>query len=390
LIAGLGMEEALRRARAYAAAGADAVLVHSKAADFAELRDFASRWDGGVPLVAVPTTYPTVAAEELEAAGFRMAIFANQALRAAIVAMRDALGEIRRSGKAVSVEDRIAPLDDVYALVGVPELKANEQRFLFAGDKPPRAVILAAGFDPQLLPLIEDRPKTMLDVKGRTILERQVAALNGAGITDITVVRGYKKEHVKARGVRFVDNDRYRETGELYSLFRAEEALGGPFLFLYGDIIFEAGILEKLLRAAADVAVVVDRAFHDAHKAGIPLPPGPLDLVVTETPPNGRRFVAPESGSRVVRIGPEVGADEAHGEFIGMAAFSARGAALLRTVHAELAAARAEGIDKATVPQVLQALIDRGQPITAVDIHKGWMEIDSFDDYRRAWMEAAP
>src|SRR6185295_14392610 len=95
LIAGLGMDEALKRARAYAAAGADAVLIHSKSKDFDELAAFARAWDGGVPLVAVPTTYPTVGAEELRAAGFRMAIFANQALRAAIVAMRDVLGEIR-------------------------------------------------------------------------------------------------------------------------------------------------------------------------------------------------------------------------------------------------------------------------------------------------------
>src|SRR5438876_204764 len=140
LIAGLGQEEALRRARAYANAGADAVLVHSKAHDFTELRAFAAAWDRPVPLVAVPTTYPTVAAAELAAAGFRMAIFANQALRAAIVAMRDALGEMRRSGTAASVEERIASLEEVYALVGVPELRANEQRFLFAGDEAPRAV----------------------------------------------------------------------------------------------------------------------------------------------------------------------------------------------------------------------------------------------------------
>src|SRR3989442_1533248 len=177
LIVGLGQEEALRRARAYAAAGADAILIHSKASDFNELRSFAASWDRPVPLVAVPTTYPTVEARELAASGFRMAIFANQALRAAIVAMRDVLGEMRRSGKAGSVEERVAPLEEVYALVGVPELRANEQRFLFAGDEAPRAVILAAGFEPQLLPLIQDRPKTMLQVRGRTILELQVARL---------------------------------------------------------------------------------------------------------------------------------------------------------------------------------------------------------------------
>src|SRR5262245_54741657 len=218
LIAGLGLEEAMRRARAYAEAGADAVLVHSKEPDFGELRRFGELWTLDVPLVAVPTTYPGVGPEELAAAGFRMAIFANQALRAAIVAMREALRTLRETGRAASVDDRIVPLDEVYRLVGVPELKANEQRFLFAGAEAPRAIILAAGFEPQLLPLTQDRPKTMLEVKGKTILERQVEALGRVGIRDVVVVRGYKKEQVTAPGgVRFVDNDRYAETGELHS-----------------------------------------------------------------------------------------------------------------------------------------------------------------------------
>ena len=387
LIAGLGLEEALRRARAYADAGADAVLVHSKSSDFAELSAFAESWDGRAPLVAVPTTYAGVGIEELAAAGFRMAIFANQALRAAIVAMRDALAEIRRTGRAASVEDRIAPLEDVYALVGVPELKANEQRFLFAGDEAPRAVILAAGFDPQLLPLVAERPKAMLDVRGKTILERQVAALKRCGVRDVVVVRGYRKEQVACPGVRFVDNDRYAETGELQSLLRAEEELGGPFVLLYGDIVFEPGILVKLLQTRADAAVVVDRAFHDAYRAGLALPEGPIDLVVTETPPDGRRFVASEGGSRVLRIGPEVPPADAHGEFVGMAMFSARGAAALRAVYQELAAGRAEGLERASITHLLQAMIDRRHDVIAVEIHKGWMEIDTLDDYRRACAE---
>src|SRR6185369_4178933 len=144
-------------------------------------------------------------------AGFRMAIFANQALRGAIVAMRDTLAEIRRTGRAASVDDRIASLEEVYALVGVPELKANEQRFLFAGDEAPRAIILAAGFEQQLMPLIADRPKAMLEIRGRTILERQVESLRRCGVRDVIVVRGYRKERIDLPDVRYVDNDRYAE-----------------------------------------------------------------------------------------------------------------------------------------------------------------------------------
>lgn len=387
LICGLGTEEALARARAYAAAGADAVLVHSKQPTFDELRAFAARWDEPVPLVAVPTTYPAVTPAELLESGFRLAIFANQALRGAIAAMQGVLGRLRAAARADGADDLIVPLEEVYRLVGVPELKANEHRFLFAGTKPPRAIVLAAGYEPALMPLISDRPKTMLEIRGRTILERQIETLGAFGIRDVVVVRGYKKEQVTVPGIRFVDNDRYRETGELHSLFQAEAHLEGPVLVLYGDIIFERAIVERLLQVTADVAVVVDRSFPDAVRAGEALPAGPLDLVVTETPAAGRRFVAPAGGSRILRIGPDVDPTDAHGEFIGLAAFSAAGARALREVHGALAAERAEGLEQASLTHVLQAMIDRGQPVMSVDVHKGWSEVDTFEDLKRAWTE---
>ncbi len=388
LIVGMGQDEAMLRAHLYADAGADAVLVHSKAKTFEELAAFGARWDRPTPLVAVPTTYPDVSVDELAARGFRLAIFANQPLRAAIVAIRDVLVRMRETGKISSVERDIVPLEEVYRLVGVPELKANEKRFLFAGPEPPRAIILAAGTDPQTAPPDGGVPRVMLDVKGKTLLERQVESLQTAGIRDVTVVRGFKKDQVRVAGARLVDNDRYGETGELHSLFRAADALNGAVVVLYGDIVFDASVLEGLLRTTADVAIVVDRAFPDLLRAGHATPKR-SDLVVTDTPIGGRRWVSPEGGSRVVRIGPEVMPEEAHGEFIGLAAFSAKGAEALREVHGALAAERAEGLERASLTHILQAMIDRGSSVTAVEIHKGWMEIESFDDYRRAWREVS-
>ena len=388
LIAGMGLDEAMLRARLYAEAGADAVLVHSKAKDFAELSEFGSKWTLPVPLVAVPTTYPDVSVEELAARGFRLAIFANQPLRAAIVAIRDCLQRMRASQTIASVERDIVPLEEVYRLVGVPELKANEKRFLFAGPEAPKAVILAAGMDTETPLLDQDAPRVMLEVKGKTILERQVESLQAAGIRDITVVRGYKKDQVRVAGARLVDNDRFGETGEFYSLLRAEDSLGGPVVVLYGDIVFEQGVLERLLRTTADVAVVVDRAFPESLRAGHGASQR-SDLVLMDAATDGstRRWVAPDNASRVLRIGPDVTPDEAHGEFIGLAAFSKTGAARLREVHAALEAERAEGLERASLTRLLQAMIDRGSPVVAVEIHKGWMEIASFEDYRRAWRE---
>jgi len=130
LVAGLGHDEALARAHAYADAGADAILVHSARPTADEVFAFARRWTRAVPLVAVPTTYSGVHADELWSAGFRVVIFANQALRSAIRAVRETLAQLRTAGFAKSVDDRIVPLADVFELVRLDDLKADEQRYL--------------------------------------------------------------------------------------------------------------------------------------------------------------------------------------------------------------------------------------------------------------------
>src|SRR5439155_23190852 len=89
LIAGWGQDEALKRASAYADAGADAVLIHSKSPTFDELRAVSQQWSGRVALVLVPTIFVSVTAEELERHGFKIVIFANQVIRTSIKAMRD-------------------------------------------------------------------------------------------------------------------------------------------------------------------------------------------------------------------------------------------------------------------------------------------------------------
>ncbi|GAB2590805.1 hypothetical protein GCM10027168_25010 [Streptomyces capparidis] len=116
-ITGGTFEQAAERADAYVDAGADGILIHSRSQDGEEVLDFARRWGRkDVPLVAVPTTYPQVTSAELHRAGFSLCIYANQAVRASVTAMRSTLGEIREHGCSVSVERRIARLKELFAL----------------------------------------------------------------------------------------------------------------------------------------------------------------------------------------------------------------------------------------------------------------------------------
>jgi phosphoenolpyruvate phosphomutase len=395
LIAGWGQEEALKRAEAYAAAGADAVLIHSKSPTFDELRAVARAWSGAAPLVVVPTIFDGVTAAELEEAGFKIVIYANQAIRASIKAMRDALAVIKQDTRPGSVNDRIVKLKEVYELVGVPQMEEDERRFLPVGSERITAIIAAAGFEKQLLPLIEDKPKCLLDIKGKTILERQVAALNECNIKDIALVRGYKKEAITLPNIRYYDNDRYEETGDLHSLFCAENEMKGRVLFLYGDIIFETTVLEKLLKSPADISLVVDLAWQDGAHPGGPKAPFKPDLVTLQTPPGKTylsRFVLPEEQNRIVRIGQELPYEQAHGEFIGLAMLSEKGTELFtrayreaRTAHASKGFHESGTFLKASFTDIIQELIDRGVEVHCVPTFKGWMEVDSFEEYQQAW-----
>lgn len=392
LIAGWGMPEALRRAHAYADAGADMILVHSKAPTAAEVLEFMQRWDRPTPIVAVPTLYPDVTFEELEAAGVKLVIWANQVLRGAVRGMQQTLETLRRTRRLSALAPHIVPLEEIYRHVGVDAVKQLEAEFLPRGQSDARAVIIAAGSGKSLLPLTQDRPKCMLDIKGRSLLERQLETLRACGIHDIAVVRGYRKETVVAPGTRLYDNDAWEETGELVSLFTAGPELDGRFVFLYGDVLFDRSVLEKVLRAPGDVVIAVDRAWMDHRDRVLPLVK-PVDLVVTSDPPRpGRRALGEEERDTLLRIGQRLPPDTATGEFIGIAGFTARGAELLREAWTRAERAdgplhEAERARQAAFTDILQALVDAGHPVTCVSTYKGWLEVDTFEDYQRAWAE---
>ncbi|MEV7004927.1 phosphoenolpyruvate mutase [Streptosporangium sp. NPDC051022] len=128
LIAGLGLDEALRRAEVYEEAGADALLIHSKRTDPGEVFTFREAYTGALPVIVVPTTYNRVTVAELAERGFAMAIYANHALRSSVRAMRETLTKILRDGTTYNVEEDIAPLKEVFDLQGVPQMTERQNR----------------------------------------------------------------------------------------------------------------------------------------------------------------------------------------------------------------------------------------------------------------------
>jgi len=131
LIAGLGQAEALRRAEAYAEAGADAVLIHSKQKAPDEILAFCRAWPSRVPLVLVPTSYPQLSFADVAALGkVGLVICGNHAIRAAVTAMRGTFRRIMAEGGIAGVEDEIASVAEVFALQEDGHMRDLERKYL--------------------------------------------------------------------------------------------------------------------------------------------------------------------------------------------------------------------------------------------------------------------
>jgi phosphoenolpyruvate phosphomutase len=381
LISGRGMAEALRRAEAYCAAGADAILIHSKQPTAAEIFTFAEAWGDRLPLVIVPTTYYATDPDLFRRAGISTVIWANHLLRASITAMRETAKQLRRDESLVEIEGRVASVKDIFRLVGNAELEEAERRYL-PGRTAARAVILAAS-QGDLGELSADRPKCMIDVRGQSLLQRLVTTLSDAGLGEITVVRGYRKEVVHLPSIKTVDNDRFADTGELYSLACAASAIAGETVIVYGDVLFRRYILDGIMTAPGDIVIAVDPRTVLADKGIAEAREGDRtrvrDLVRAD-----RRFSGDcldEERVLLQAMATDMASAEASGEWIGLARLSAQGAAW---VLEEIAALRNEGLlETADLPLLFTRLAAKhAVHIQYFTAH--WMDVDTLIDLAEA------
>ncbi len=376
LIAGWGLDEALRRAEAYHAAGADAVLIHSRESVADEILAFTKEWANRCPVVIVPTTYYATPTQHFRDAGINLIIWANHNLRAAISAMRETSRQIYENQNLIWAEENVARLGDVFAIAGNDELAEAEDRYL-AKRAETKAVVLAATRGRQLEELTEDRPKCMVDVRGKPLLHRLVGSFNDAGVGDLTVVTGYKSEAVNFPGIKKVDNPEYDTTGEVASLARAMDALTGDCLVSYGDIMFRSYVLNQLLDCEADIAVVVDSNWEEER---IDTTKRAMDLAVCSRPYTGDYF--DDEIAELARVGGDVDSKDANGEWIGLAKFSAKGSVLLR---AEIDRMKEDGtLAAAGMVDLFNRLIANGAKPQVVYITGNWLDVNDAFDLARA------
>ena len=243
-----------------------------------------------------------------------------------------------------------------------------------------KVLIIAAGLGSRLKKHTENLPKCMLDFGGKTILQRQLDAYKKNSITDISIVRGYKKNKIKYKGIKYFENTDYKNNNILNSIFYAEDFINGNLIISYSDILFDSTVVKRLLKSNHDISVVVDidwRGYYVGRK----------DHPISEA-----ENVIFNSNNEVEKIGKiNTGAEEVHGEFIGMIKLSNRGTEIFKEyfhkfkkIYWNKPFQRAKIFQKAYLTDFIQELVDRGIKVHCVIIEGGWKEIDTVEDYKKA------
>jgi L-glutamine-phosphate cytidylyltransferase len=229
-----------------------------------------------------------------------------------------------------------------------------------------KALILAAGNGTRLESVHRGRPKALVEVGGKPILDRQIELLERC-VDRVCVVTGYKYELIEKRYGDRVDyrhNPFFRHGNNIVSFMFARDWIDDDLIVLYADLLYEQGILYAALNSAADIGFVVDRTVIE----------------------RGHALVAVENGT-IRQIDNQLSDADAYARFIGVAKYSTGG---LKDMLPEIENAAKTGKTDQYYIVGVKALIARGYPVVPIDISgQRWQEIDVPEDLERAHREWA-
>ncbi len=251
-----------------------------------------------------------------------------------------------------------------------------------------RAIIIGAGRGSRLMPTTADTPKCFAEIDGKRILDWTLDAFSDNDITDVNFIGGYRIDCVQQHypHLTFRHNDDWQNNNILASLFYAEDLMDDGFLCCYSDCLFTPQVIEGLVASSDDIALSVDTDWLTRYEHR------------TEHPSDDAEKVTARNGS-VTRVHREISEADAHGEYTGVARFSAQGAAALREhyhrcreKHAGKSFREAQVFEKAYLIHLLQDMLEAGVAMTHVDSPGGYIEIDTQEDFdyaRRTWSNQA-
>ena len=241
------------------------------------------------------------------------------------------------------------------------------------------AIIIAGGKSTRIRPLSNEIPKTMIEVYGKSILERQIEVFQSCGISDITAVTGYHSEKINLPNINCIKNEEYKTTNVNEGLFCAKAKLNDSVIITYGDIIFEYEVLEQILNFKGDIGVVIDLDWEKQYTGKFGRPISEADNVIMNK-------------KQILKISKNLTKkdDLILAESIGIFKLSKSGAKILLDRYNHLKKSHkgkfhsASSFKDAFFMDMIQDMIDTDVIVEPIPINGRWCEIDTQLDLERA------
>ena len=231
-----------------------------------------------------------------------------------------------------------------------------------------KAIILAAGRGSRMKSLTDEQPKCLVELKGKALLDWQLVALREAGINQIAIVTGYKRELLVSRGLKEFYNARWAETNMVSSLACAQEWLQAePCIVSYSDIFYSAQAVKSLINSQAILAVTYDKNWLELWKQRFGDP-----LLDAETFRLNSDNTLAEIGNKPKTV------EEVQGQYMGLLQFTPQSWDEVLRIRTKLSSAEC---DRMHMTGTLQRVIEAGRiAIEAIPYELAWGEIDSAED----------
>jgi L-glutamine-phosphate cytidylyltransferase len=231
-----------------------------------------------------------------------------------------------------------------------------------------RAVILAAGRGSRMGERGDDRPKCLLELEGKPLIERQIAALRRGGVDEIAVVRGYRAEMIDFPGLCYFANKRWAETNMVMSLVAAALWMrSGPVIVSYADIFYRSELVRGLIDSPGQLLICYDRAWRRlwSRRFADPL----VDAETFRINANGQLL---EIGGKTTRI------EDIDGQYMGLLKFTPPAWSAVEALLSSLDAPSRDRLDMTALLRRL--LLGNALPIGTFGTDGQWGEIDNPED----------
>ncbi len=238
-----------------------------------------------------------------------------------------------------------------------------------------KAIILAAGKGSRLGKLTSDKPKGMLDFMGKTLLEHQITMYRTIGIKDIIIIRGYKKNKINYKNIKYVDNDLYDETNMIESLMCAREYLDDDCVISYSDILFSNKLLMDLVNSYSTISVTVDSNWKEYWKKRYGCLTEDLEDLQIQN-------------KKITRIGKEIlSSENLYYRYVGLNKFTIEGINQMIDIYdrkkilKDKWGSSGNSFKNGYITDLLQEMIDNNIVISPHITNNEWLEIDTGNDY---------